>query len=158
MPAEAKPNPLAPPRRAQADQQMHPMKAHALVWRHVGRMDDGTLTAKSKQLDSLLPIVGELAGNPDVTTKDVIKAASQAAAEGIATPTEAVQFISSMPEEPDKLQGWLKGFYALQMSASVHMKARQMGMVQPAPSPAAAPAAGPSAPAPPTSMTPGEAS
>ena len=134
MPAEAKPNPLAPPRRAQADQKMHPMKAHALVWQHVSRMDDGTLAAKSKQLDSLLPIVGELAGNPDVTTKDVIKAASQAAAEGIATPTEAVQFISSMPEEPDKLQGWLKGFYALQMSASVHMKARQMGMVQPAPS------------------------
>ena len=154
MPAEAKPNPLAPPRRAQADQQMHPMKAHALVWQHDGRMDDGTLTAKSKQLDSLLPIVGELAGNPDVTTKDVIKAASQAAAEGIATPTEAVQFISSMPEEPDKLQGWLKGVYALQMSMSVHMKARQIAAAPTAP-PVASPAA---APAPPTSMTPGEAS
>ena len=142
---EAKPNPLAAQRKPQQPQ-MHPMKAHAMIWRHVGTMDSDTLTAKSAQTDKLLPILGALAGNPKVTGKDVIKAASQAAADGIATPTEAVQFISAMPEKPEDLQGWLRNIYAANLSAAVHMKAAQMKAGQPVAGAPVPPPAVPSAP------------
>jgi hypothetical protein len=138
------------------------MAAHATVWQHVNSMPMGAMAAKSQQIDAILPILGELSGNPGVTAKDVIKAASQAAADGIATPTEAVQFISQIPDDPTKLQGWLRGLYAVNLSAAVHMKARQMQPAQApseAPQTPAAPATNPmqAGPPPPVSMTPGSA-
>lgn len=111
-------------------------------------MDSGAIQEKSGQMDGLLPILGALAGNPNVKSKDVIKAAADAAGEGMTTPSDAVRFISSMPSEPDKLQGWLKSIYAANLSAQVHMKAAMMKAQQPAPQPAITPQATP------TTMTP----
>jgi hypothetical protein len=152
---EAKTNPLAR-RPVPQSPPMHPMKAHAHVWQQVGKIPPEELPDRIKKVDGNLPIMGELAGNPNVTSKDVIKAASQAAANGTSTPTEAVQFISAMPDDPKKLQGWLKGMYSYAMSAAVHMKAAQMAGAQQAPA-APEPAPAPGSPPPPTSMTPGEA-
>ena len=126
----------------------HPAKRHAEAWKHVNGMDLGTIKEKSDRIDGLLPMLGALAGNPNVKAKDVIKAAADAAGQGMTSPSEAVQFISSMPSEPDKLQGWLKNIYATNMAAQVHMKAAMMKANQP-PVPVQAPAAAP----PPSSMT-----
>jgi hypothetical protein len=46
-----------------------------------------------------------------------------------------VDFISRMPEDPAKLGQWLRGLYAANLSAIVHMKAAMM----PAPGAPAAP-------------------
>jgi hypothetical protein len=113
----------------------HPAQMHAEVWQHVNKLDPSSFAAQSKQMDDMLPVIGALAGNPNVNSKDVIKAAANAAAEGKVSPSEAVQFISSMPSEPDKLQGWLKNRYAVGLSVQVHMKAAMMrsGGISPVP-------------------------
>jgi hypothetical protein len=147
---EARTNPLA--RRPQPQgSAMHPIHAHALMWQHVQGMDGDTLAKQSAQTDYILPLLGELAGNPKVTSKDVIKAASQAAADEQVTPVQAVQFISGMPDDPAKLQGWLRNIYAAQMSAAVHMAAAKNQRAQSQQVPAGAEQMPPT----PTSMTPG---
>ena len=143
-------NPLAakPNTKQNAD---HPMMLHARTWNHVRQMHPDDIAHKSDRLDYMLPILGELAGNPKVTSKDVIKAAAQAAADGKAEPNEAVQFISQMPDDPAKLQPWLRGLYEANVSAQIHMKAARIQQAQ------AAQQAPQAAPVTPTSMTPGEA-
>jgi septal ring-binding cell division protein DamX len=156
--AEAIPNPLASRRRtAPQTPLMHPMKAHAAVWQHVNSLSPDDLAKTADRADYSLPLLGELAGNPKVNAKDVIKAASQAAADGKITPTEAVQFISGMPDDASKLQGWLRGLYAVTMTTAVHAKAAQMKAAQQQPVAAAAPVQAPTTPSTPTSLTPGEA-
>ena len=121
-------NPLAA-RVSPSPRPPDPMMRHAQAWQHVQGMPRDGIPAKIATMDHVLPILGALAGNPNVTAKDVIKAAAGAAADGKVEPSEAVRFISSMPAEPDKLQNWLKGVYATNLSAIVHMKA---AMMQPA--------------------------
>lgn len=124
----------------------HPMMLHAKAWRHVGGMPSDQLASKSKELDYALPILGALAGNPNVTPKDVIKAAASAAADGALAPDQAVQMISAMPADPTKVQPWLKQLYAANLSAQVHMKAAMMQQAQPRQAqPQQAPAAPPQA-------------
>lgn len=79
---------------------------------------------------------GALARNPDVTHKDVINSAGQAVADGQITPTQAVGMLSQVPQDPDKLKGWLDAQYAGHLTAAVHLKAAIMGAPQ---APAAAP-------------------
>ena len=157
MTPEAKPNPLARPNRAAP--KPNPMLAHAQIWKHVSGMAPDDVSKGAERLDYVLPILGALAGDPKVTPKKVIMAASQAAADGIATPAEAVQFITGMPSDPEKLQPWLRQLYVTNMSAAVHMKAALMKRQQPVPGLPPAPDAAPSHPTepPPTSMTPQEA-
>jgi hypothetical protein len=142
-------NPLAA--KPQTPKSEHPMMNHARVWRHVQQMHPDDIAAKTDRLDYMLPILGELARNPKVTSKDVIKAAAQAAADGKAEPNEAVQFISQMPDDPAKLQPWLRNLYETNISAQIHMKAARIQQAQAAQQPTQA------APVTPTSMTPGEA-
>jgi hypothetical protein len=101
----------------------HPMMTHAKTWKHVSGMAPDDVATKSQELDYALPVLGELAADPNVTSKDVIQAAASAAAEGAIEPSQAVQLISGMPDDPTKLQGWLKNLYAVNLSAQVHMKA-----------------------------------
>ena len=103
---------------------------HAKAWKHVGGMSPDDVASKSKELDYALPILGALAGNPNVTSKDVIKAAANAAADGAIEPSQAVGLISGMPADPDKIQPWLKGLYAANLSAQVHMKAAMLQQAQ----------------------------
>lgn len=70
---------------------------------------------------------GALARNPDVTHKDVINSAGQAVADGQITPTQAVQMLSQVPQDPDKLKPWLDAQYAGHLTAAVHLKAMMMG-------------------------------
>ena len=141
----ASPNPLAgtPSRRGQPQTPtMHPIKAHATVWRHVHSLPAGEQDAQLDKTNYALPILGRLASDPNVKPKDVIKAAADAAGAGKIDPSQAVELISQMPQDPDKLRPWLRGMYALQFTAAVHLNAAQMARTapqgaQPAPAPAA---------------------
>lgn len=140
-------NPLAS-RRAASRPSDDPMLQHAQVWRHMHAQPDDALQQHIATLDYGLPIIGALASNPKVTTKDVIKAASGAVADQKIAPSVAVQMISEMPADPDKLQGWLRERYAMNLSAAVHAKAALLSRAQgaqagPATPVATAPAAGP---------------
>lgn len=133
---------------------------HARVWAHVQQMQPEDISSKSDQLEDVLPILGELAGNPKVTSKMVIKASAQASADGKISPDEAVKFISQMPPDPDKLQPWLRTLYAANLAAQVHMKAAMIKASQPLPQVPQPPRSAPPrpnalTPPPPTSMTPG---
>lgn len=113
--------------------------AHARIFKHVEAMAPDELSSKADLVSYVTPILGALAGNPKVTSKDVVKAAAQAAADGKIQPSEAVKFLTTMPSKPDDLRPWLKSLYAANMTALVHMKAAMM--------PAAPVAAAPVAPA-----------
>lgn len=115
----------------------HPMMMHAQTWQHVNGMAQDDMTSKAIEVNAWLPTLGALAGNPKVTSKDIIKAAADAAGIGTMRPSQAVSFISMMPDDPDKLRPWLKNLYAANLSALVHIKAALM----PTPQPAAAPVA-----------------
>lgn len=103
----------------------HPVMAHAKIWQHVNAMAPDDAAAKTAELTHVLPIMGALASNPKVTRKDVIKAAADAAGAGAIPPSQAVQVISQMPQDDDKLQPWLKGLYETNLTALVHLKAAQ---------------------------------
>ena len=85
-------NPLTSNRAAKAAA-TDPMLHHARVWQHVNAMPHHEIEGKSKSIEYILPRLGELAGNPNVKSKDVIKAAAQASA---ARP----RFFHSSPEIP----------------------------------------------------------
>lgn len=124
MAAEAAPNPLASTKRGVV--QPHPELLHAQVWKGVNQMPSDDLASKAAIVNYATPLLGALAGNPKTTPKDVIKAAANAAADGKIKPSEAVEFISSMPADPTKLQAWLKQHYEEHLSAGVHMEAAMM--------------------------------
>jgi hypothetical protein len=118
-------NPLSVTRKNTAPTQ-DPMRGHAQMWKHVNSMPSDDLATKAAEISYSLPILGALAGNPKVTSKNVIKATADAAGAGKMPPSKAVEIISQMPADPEKLQPWLKGLYAAGMTALVHMKAVMM--------------------------------
>ena len=121
-------NPLAStPRPRPAEGKPHPMLRHAQLWDHVNQQTPGTLQEHVRQMDYALPILGALAGNPDVTAKDVIKALANSVAEGKRSPGSAVAAIANMPSDPDKLRPWLREKYAENLATTVHAKAALMG-------------------------------
>lgn len=122
-------NPLASTR--QKPTEAHPAHGHAQMWQHVNGMDPSDQASKMQELQHSLPVLGALASNPKTTRKDVIKAAADAAGAGKIDPSAAVAFISQMPDDQTKLQGWLKGIYAANLSAMVHLKAAAMPGVPP---------------------------
>lgn len=123
-------NPLAPSRTLMRPAPDHPAMLHAKVYQHVSNMAPHEIPDKSSQLETVLPMLGALAGKPNVTPKDVIRAAADAAAKGAVKPSEAVSFISSMPPDPTKLSGWLRNVYESNLSAQIHMKAAMMQQAQ----------------------------
>jgi hypothetical protein len=139
-------NPLASRRPRPAEKKDDPMLRHAQVWQHIERQTPETLQKHVVFMDYALPIMGRLAGDPNVTAKDVIKALSGAVADGQMEPAKAVANLSDMPSEPDKLRPWLREKYADALATTVHAKAALMrqGAMQ-APGAQAAPAAAPGA-------------
>lgn len=129
---------------------------HAKMWKHVGGMAPDEADAAMTAASYTTPMIGALASNPKVTRKDVIKAASGWVSEGKIQASKAIDIISQMPDEPDKLRPWLKNLYAANLSGLVHLKAAQMATqqpsapAQPGPAQAAAPpqAGAPAMPAP----------
>jgi hypothetical protein len=117
-------NPLESKR--QTPDEAHPAQSHAQIWQHVNALDPDAQAAKVSELSHSLPVIGKLAANPKTTRKDVIKAAADAAGAGKIDPSMAVGFISQMPNDPEKLQAWLKSIYATNLSAMVHLKAALM--------------------------------
>lgn len=122
-------NPLTSTRQRPPGQ--HPAQMHAQVWQHVNGLAPDDQASKVAELTYSLPILGALANNPKTTRKDVIKAAAEAAGAGKIDPSMAVSIISQMPNDPDKLQPWLKNIYATNLSAMVHLKAAMMPTPQP---------------------------
>lgn len=123
-------NPLSSTRKLASNDQ-HPAHMHAKVWQHVNAMSPDDQASKVDELKYSLPILGALSSNPKTTRKDVIKAAADAAGAGKIDPSMAVSLISQMPDDATKLQGWLKGLYAQNLSAMVHLKAAAMPAQQP---------------------------
>ena len=132
------------------------MMAHAKIWNHVNSMAPDDLKTTFDRVSHAVPILGALASNPNVTSKDVIKAAADAVANVKTSPSQAIAFISKIPDDPAKVQPWLKNLYAQNMAASVHMKAAQMAQQTAAPPPAAPPMAGQPAPQPMPQPTPAQ--
>lgn len=130
------------------------MLNHAAAWKHVAGMDSDTLQSAHAQTDAIVPLLAGLAGNPKVSRRDVIKATADAAGSHMIKAAEGIQFITSMPQDPEKLRPWLTDQYKTHMSALIHMKAALMqpgGAVTGGGMPPAAPAGGPAPAAP---MTP----
>lgn len=111
----------------------HPMLGHAKIWRHVNAMAPNDMADSAGTMSATLPSLAALAGNPKVTRKDVIKAAADAVGGSQLPPSQAVKFISDMPDDPDKLQVWLKQMYQTHLTALVHMKAAMTPDAQAAP-------------------------
>lgn len=135
------------------------MLRHAQIFAHVHSHPSEALTAHVNAMDGLLPMLGKLAGNPDVTAKDVIKAATSAVADGHMSPSKAVANIADMPADPDKLRVWLKERYADALAVTVHAKAALLARAQGA-QPGVPPMAGgapPAAPGPAPAATPAPA-
>jgi hypothetical protein len=124
-PLSAKPKVAAPAE--------HPMLAHAKIWQHVNAMAPDDVAQHTAAADYTTPRIGALAANPNVTRKDVIKAAADWAGVGKIPPSKAVEFISALPNEPDKLQPFLRNLYLTNMTALIHMKAAAMPGQQAAP-------------------------
>jgi hypothetical protein len=114
------------------------MRRHAEVWQHIERQTPDILRQHVDFMDYALPIIGRLAGDPDVTAKDVIKAMSAAVADGQMEPSKAVATLANMPADPDKLRPWLKDRYADALATTVHAKA---ALMRQAAAPVAAPVA-----------------
>ena len=104
----------------------HPLMQHAKLAAYAHSMPPEELPGKTGLTSYVVPVLGALAGNPDTTSKDVVKAAAGAVADGKITASEAVKFLSSVPEDPAQLHPWLKNLYATNMTALVHMKAAMM--------------------------------
>jgi hypothetical protein len=119
-------NPLASRRPRPAEPKDHPMLRHAQIFQHIEKQTPDTLQKHVGFMDYALPIMGRLAGNPDVTAKDVIKALSGAVADGQMEPARAVANLADMPAEPDKLRPWLREKYADALATTVHAKAALM--------------------------------
>jgi hypothetical protein len=144
-------NPLASRRPRPAEPKDNPMLRHAQVWQHIERQTPATLQSHVDFMDYALPIIGRLAGDPDVTAKDVIKALSGAVADGKMEASKAVANLADMPADADKLRPWLKEKYADSLATTVHAKAalmRQGAMQAPGQTPVAASPVPPAAPMP----------
>src|ERR1700757_3357618 len=100
-------NPLAPAKKQAPAVSQHPMLAHAQLWQHVNNMPKSALGDAISSTNYGVPILGALASNPNVSRKDVIKAAADAAGAGKIPPSQAVEMISQMPDDPTKIQPWL---------------------------------------------------
>jgi hypothetical protein len=120
-------NPLASTRVQAPAPPAHPMQRHADIWKHVNAQTPETLQSHVESMDHILPVLGQLAGDPKVTAKDVIKAATNGVAAGALTPSAAVETIADMPADPEKLRPWLKDRYATALAVTVHAKAALMG-------------------------------
>jgi hypothetical protein len=146
-------NPLSSTRRNVVAAGEHPMMQHARVWQHVNGMEPGDVSQKIDELDYAVPVMGALAGNPKTSRKDVIKAAADAVGARKIDASQAISLISQIPDDPTKIQPWLRAMYATNLTALVHLKAAaiaQSGSATPSPLPA--PVGGAPAPAGPPNM------
>lgn len=150
-------NPLASRKPSAAEAKPDPMHRHAQVWQHIESQPMDVLHQHVAFMDYALPILGRLAGNPDVKAKDVIKALSGAVADGKMDASKAVANLAGMPADSDKLRPWLREKYADSLATTVHAKAALMRQAQaPAPgqaAPGAAPAPVAAAPGAPPGAT-----
>ena len=139
-------NPLASRRPRPAEKKDDPMLRHAHIWQHMEGQSPEALQGHVGFMDYALPIIGKLAGDPDVTAKMVIKALSGAVADGQMDASKAVGNLADMPADPDKLRPWLKEKYADALATTVHAKAALMRQgAMPPPGAQAAPAVAPGA-------------
>lgn len=126
-------NPLAARSAPVAAKEPSPIAVHARLAEFAHSMPAHQLPRMSDLVGYVTPVLGKLASDPSVTSKDVVKAASQAVADGKVPASKAVEFLSTMPSDPDALRPWLKGLYAQNMTALVHLKAATMKNAPPAP-------------------------
>lgn len=115
--AGATPPPKGPPSVAQA--------VAAVAGQNLGPAD---LAQHINTVNYTAPELGRLLQKPTVTRKDVVKATADAVGARKVSADDAIKFISSMPEDPDKLRPWLQQLYHSNLVASValHSVGHQM--------------------------------
>lgn len=67
-----------------------------------------------------------LAKKPDLSSKDVVNSAGQAVADGKITASDAVEFLSGMPQDEQNLRPWVDGLAMHYLTGSVHLKAAML--------------------------------
>jgi hypothetical protein len=135
-------NPLSSMRRNMVTSADHPMMQHARIWQHVNGMEPNAIPQKIDELDYAVPLMGQLAGNPKTSRKDIIKAAADAVGARKIDASQAISLISQIPDDQAKIQPWLRAMYATNLTALVHLKAAAIaqtggassGVPQPVPS------------------------
>jgi hypothetical protein len=78
----------------------------------------------------MLPIMAKLARDPKVTRKDVIRAISDAMADGKFTATEAIEKLAQVPSNQDALKAFLRQKYTQLIQGAVHLNAAQAMLQQ----------------------------
>src|SRR5580692_6487621 len=125
-------NALSSTRRNVVGNADHPMMQHARIWRHVQQMEPDDITKKIDELDYAVPVMGQLAGDPNTTRRDIIRAAADAVGAQKIDAGQAISLISQIPDDKAKIQPWLRQMYSANLSALVHLKAAQMAQQAPA--------------------------
>lgn len=124
------PNPLAtgtiPPAQ---QQQAVPAVGDVMAELAKAQPSPQTLVQRISRIDYLTAAVGKLAGNQDVSRKDVVKATADAVGARRIGAEEGIVFISQMPEKPDQVRPWLQQKYHMLLVGSVALKAHAHQMV-----------------------------
>ena len=94
--------PQGAPQQPQQPQQANPMTA--AIAQHLQSLPPGKLAREADRADYMVHAYGTLARKPNLTMKDVISQAGQAVADGKATPEEATQEVTSLPQDPTALR------------------------------------------------------
>lgn len=73
----------------------------------------------------IMPMLVKLLQDPKVSRKDVIKTVGTAISDDKVKPTEAVKFLTDVPDDPVALRPWLKQKYGHLVAGMVHLHAAQ---------------------------------
>lgn len=110
-------NPLIAPVAAEAVQAGNTMQQGKVA------VDQAKFNLIQDQMKFTRETLGSLAVDPDLTPAKVIEATGKLIAQGIISPQQAAVEISSMPQDPDKLRGFITQHLTNSMAASEKFQA-----------------------------------
>jgi hypothetical protein len=87
------------------------------------QFDTGQLELAQKRTSALKSGLGALVGNPNVTQSDVMGVIARGIKDGIASPEQGVRYVQDMPQDPAKLQQWIKQNYIQSLNAEAQLNA-----------------------------------
>ncbi len=130
QPQAPTPNPLAsgtipPP----TPQQGAPSVGAVMAKLAQAQLNPQALVQGISRMDYLTTELAKLAGNANVSRKDVVKATADAVGARRVGAEEGITFISQMPEKPEQVRPWLQQQYHKALVESVALKAHAHQMV-----------------------------
>ena len=125
------------PMQPQQPQQDNPLTA--AIAQHLQSLAPAALAREAARSDYMVHSYGTLARKPDLTFKDVISQAGQAVADGKATPEEATQEVSGLPQNPVALKAALQQRFQAMIISAAMLSGVKGGPAGPATPPGAPP-------------------